>query len=97
MKIKLVDLGMQCEKKEINFRDLGMSRSSANEMYGYNTRVSENEKSVLVIESQNLENSISKFANKLWENRHRNIHEIDHADLAEYLSQNAKSFVRIES
>lgn len=122
MKIPLVSLGLDCEKKELKKcvhnwvwsnnegrhycqkcqdwsylanNTVSVSTDSLPVM-GYNTRTAENEKSVLVIDSQNLENLIRKFADKLWENRHRNIHEIDQENLAKFLSQNAKSYVRIE-
>lgn len=53
MKIRLVDLGLSCEKKESCECDLEGSGCECGRL-GYNTRTAENEKSVLFIDEEKL-------------------------------------------
>lgn len=90
-KIPLPELGLDCEKiKACPFHTKDtIGCSYCNEDNMYNTRTAENEKSVLVIDEEKLEDVLLHWMSTT-------IYSMIGKGLAKHLSQNAKSFMRIE-
>lgn len=94
MKIPLPELGLDCEKKDIE--NVKEEYEEINNI-GYNTRTAENEKSVLFIDEEKLGRYFQSQvkSNIKWEdlgNPHRDAYILK----AKRLIEHAKSFMRIE-
>lgn len=97
MKIPLPELGLDCEKLKCNIhghRNSDLGGCNCFEVSIYNQRTAENENSVLVIDEEKQAMIMwQKFSSKVG---FYPVSAKECVEMVKYLSQNAKSFMRIE-
>lgn len=85
----------ELKRKEFDSELYDLACQENGEIAGYNQALDDLSKYQLCEES--LKKVISKFADKVWAEEHRNIHEIHHEDLAKELLSSLPLWLRKES